>query len=85
MDARLAAYTARRVVETFARDPNVSADLRRVLTELLGADVKTFTHARVSAQIKLTVDGLEHLEQGTDVDLVTIVDGRGRGRVLILV
>lgn len=85
MDAKLAAYSARKIVEVFTNDPNVSPGLRRVLTELMSADVKTFHHSRVSAQVKLTADGFEGLEGGIDVDLVTINDAAGKRRVLILV
>ena len=85
MDAKLAAYTARKIVEVFTKDPKVSPEIRNVLTELLGADTKTFKHSRVNAQIRLTAEGFEPLEGGIDVDLVTINDSTGKQRVLILV
>jgi hypothetical protein len=85
MDAKLAAYSARKIVEVFTRDPNVSPQLRRVLGDLIAADMKTFKHSRVSAQIKLTADGMEALEGGVDVDLVTVIDASGKQRILIVV
>ena len=85
MDPKLAAYTARKIVETFARDPNTSPAFRKVLAELLGAKLDTFTHQRINAQIKLTMEGMEHLENGVDVDLVTVIDATGKKRILILV
>jgi hypothetical protein len=85
MDAKLAAYSARKIVEVFIRDPNVSPQVRQLLTELLAADISTFHHSKVSAQIRLMADGYEHLEGGIDVDFVTVNDATGRRRILILV
>ena len=84
MRRKMKAYTARKIVETFARDPHVSPHLREVLKDLLGADMQTFAHSRVNAKIQLTADGHQALEGGVDVDLVTVIDANGRRRILIL-
>jgi hypothetical protein len=81
MDPKLAAIAAKKLVEVISNDPDVSPDLRRILTQLMGADLKSLEHRRTD-----TIGAIETLDAiPGPADLVTLVDAEGTRRYLVFV
>lgn len=85
MDQKLAAYSARKIVEMINRDPAVSTDLKRVMTELMGAQLKTLDHR--STTLRSAIDAVIEIsgEDDVTVDYLSVLDNRGKVRHLIYV
>jgi hypothetical protein len=84
VDAKLAAYTARKMVDLMISDPNTSPELKRILTQLMGADLKTLEHRRSDTE---TARNLIERMGGDDTpcDLLTVVDADGTRRYLLFI
>lgn len=83
MDAKLAAYAARKFVEVICNDPDVAPDLKRILTQLMGADLKTLENRKVDVATGAAVL-LDSFAAEDSCDLVTVVVASG-ARLYLLV
>jgi hypothetical protein len=86
MDQKMAAYLAKQLVGMVSSDKNVNPELRRVLQDLMGADMKTVQHRLVDVDEEWGVGGVPSppfLHGESAVDYVTVVDANGRTRHLI--
>lgn len=82
IDPKVIAYSARKIVEVVCSDPATSPELRRVLTELMGADLKTLHHRKLD-DLGMLPDFISERNPGGEFDYVTVVDANGRTRHLI--
>jgi hypothetical protein len=87
VDPKIAQYTAKKLVEYLTRDPKVSPDLKRVVGEMMGADIKTIGYKKTN-MLTASDDVAEfESERLVDVpcDYVTVIDANGKLRHLIFV
>jgi len=84
MDPRIKAAAIKNIVDAVTRDESISGDLRRVITELMGADVKTLQHRVVDLDLDWgSPVAPPCLQDEMTCDYVTVVDANGRQRHLI--
>jgi hypothetical protein len=82
IDPKIIAYSARQIVKLITSDPDTSPELKRVIGEMMGADLKTLKHQVIDLTEQWPV-GPPCLMDEISCDYVTVVDSTGRTRHLI--
>jgi hypothetical protein len=81
MDPKVAAYGAKKIVEVLVNDPDLAPDLKRIITMLMAADLKTLEHR--SMDVETAISTLESFDGRCD--LLTVVDSGGTRRYLLFI
>lgn len=84
MDPKIIAYSARQIVKVIQADPTTSPELKRIISELMGADLKTLHHRKLRDLGEMP-DFITERIPGGEFDYVTVVDANGRTRHLIFI
>jgi len=84
MDAKLAAYGAKQLVNMISTDPSINPELKRILKSLMAADMKTLKHESSTVD-----DAAEYLRDthglSAKCDVLSVVDGDGHRRFVVFV